>query len=273
VVNDAGHVTLQGWLAQWSMTTFIEPKSTLEYLAYLGFEPSDQRLNNTAALKITKPKRRQKRPGKVDRNVALTYIVGAPGSGKSCLLDSLLSRPFSTTYHPTIKPRTAVNGVELPGGRQCYLILEELGELDPAILENKSKLDACDLLIYAYDSSNPDSFAHLPALRNRYPHLASVPGLFVALKADKDKTTQHSEQQPDEFTAALAMNKPLHASVTWRSMGELFVPITEAALNPNLASVKSDDELPDRTNLYIALGAVVCASAAFIAIWRRVGKE
>ncbi|KAG9719585.1 hypothetical protein KCU96_g22320, partial [Aureobasidium melanogenum] len=38
VRNEAGHITLQGWLAQWSMTTYEEPKVTLEYLAYLGFE-------------------------------------------------------------------------------------------------------------------------------------------------------------------------------------------------------------------------------------------
>lgn len=42
VRNDAGHVTLQGWLAQWSMTTFMSPKTTLEYLAYLGFESTDR---------------------------------------------------------------------------------------------------------------------------------------------------------------------------------------------------------------------------------------
>lgn len=37
VTNDAGAVTLQGWLAQWSMTTLVEPRTTLAYLAYLGY--------------------------------------------------------------------------------------------------------------------------------------------------------------------------------------------------------------------------------------------
>ncbi|KAK3066669.1 ERMES complex Ca(2+)-binding regulatory GTPase gem1, partial [Coniosporium uncinatum] len=50
VRNEAGYITLQGWLAQWSMTTFEEPKTTLEYLAYLGFESND-RAGTTAALK------------------------------------------------------------------------------------------------------------------------------------------------------------------------------------------------------------------------------
>jgi len=120
--NEAGHITLQGWLAQWSMTTFVEPKTTFEYLAYLGFE-SPEKGGTTAALKVTRPRRRRRRPGKVDRNVVSCYVLGASQSGKSSLLDAFLNRPFSQTYHPTIKPRTAVNNVELQGGKQCYLIV------------------------------------------------------------------------------------------------------------------------------------------------------
>ena len=272
VRNEAGHITLHGWLAQWSMTTFSEPRTTLEYLAYLGFEPSSSRSTTTAALKVTKPRKRRRRPGAVERNVILAYIIGAPGSGKSSVLDAFLSRPFSPTYHPTIKPRTAVNSVELPGGKQCYLILEELGELEPAILENKAKLEACDMLVYVYDSSDPDSFSHITNQRTKHPHLEDLPGLFVALKADNDKTTQRAEVQPDEYTMALGLSKPLHVSVTWQSISELFVQIGEAALSPSTAFPKSGEDSVDRTNLYIAMGAVVCAGAAFIAIWRRVGK-
>lgn len=268
VRNEAGHITLQGWLAQWSMTTFSEPRTTLSYLAYLGFESPD-RGGTTAALKITKARKRRKRPGRVERNVVLCYVLGGSGSGKSCLLDAFLARPFSPTYHPTIKPRTAVNSVELPGGKQSYLILEELGELEPAILENKSKLDACDIVCYTYDSSDPDNFSHIVELRKRYLNLDDLPALYVALKADNDKTTQRSELQPDEYTSSIRMSPPLHVSVTWQSISELFVHIAEAATYPSTAFPKNEDEGPDRTNLYIALGAVICAGAAFVVIWRR----
>ncbi|PIG89784.1 Rho GTPase 1 [Aspergillus arachidicola] len=273
VRNEAGHVTLQGWLAQWSMTTFTSPKTTLEYLAYLGFESSDRsNPSTTAALKVTRPRKRRKRPGRVGRNVVLGHVLGPPGSGKSALLDAFLARGFSTTYHPTIQPRTAVNTVELPGGKQCYLILDELGELEPAILENQVKLlDQCDVIVYTYDSSDPDSFAYIPELRSKYPHLEELPSVFVALKADLDRTTQRAEYQPHEYTAMLNMpSSPLHVSVTWSSMQEVFVHIAEAAMEPSTAFPRSEEDVEGKWMAWgIALGAVVCAGAAAVMIWRR----
>lgn len=269
VRNDAGYVTLQGWLAQWSMTTFMEPKTTLEYLAYLGFEAPTARDPATAALKITKSRKRRRRPGRVERNVVLCYVLGASGAGKSALLDAFLNRPFDSLYHPTIKPRRAVNSVELAGGKQCYLILEELGELEPAILENQAKLDACDLICYAYDSSDPDSFSHIVDLRRRLPQLDDLPAIYTALKADRDKTTQRSELQPDAYTSTLNMPHPLHVSVAWQSISELFTALAEAATNPSSAFPRSEEPPPDRTSLYVALGATACAAVAAFMIWRR----
>jgi len=250
------------------MTTFLEPKTTLEYLAYLGFEAPNSK-DPTAALKVTRSRKRRRRPGRVDRNVVLCYVVGAAGAGKSSLLDAFLSRPFDELYSPTIKPRRAVNSVELQGGKQCYLILEELGEVETAILENRAKLDACDLICYAYDSSDPDSFCHIVELRKRHPQLDELPAIYTALKADKDKTTQRSELQPDAYTSSLNMSMPLHVSVTWNSISELFVSLAEAATNPSIAFPKSEEPPPDRTSLYVALGATICATAAAFMIWRR----
>lgn len=278
VRNDAGHVTLQGWLAQWSMTTFMSPKTTLEYLAYLGFESTDRaNLNTTAALKLTRARKRRRRPGRTGRNVIFANVLGASQAGKSYLLDSFLGRPFNHVYHPTIQPRTAVNTVELPGGRQCYLILKELGESETAVLDNKSKLlDQCDVIVYTYDSSDPDSFAYVPKIRQLHPHLEDLPSIYVALKADLDRTTQRAEYQPDEYTAQLQrmpQGPPIHTSVTWPSIQELFVTISEAALEPITAYPKPlEDEDSGKLLRYgIAFGAVVCAGAAAVVIWKRAG--
>ena len=277
ICNEANHITLQGWLAQWSMTTFFAPKTTLFYLAYLGYDPPDH--NTTSALQLTKPRRRtrgRKRVAKTERNVLLAYVLGAPGSGKSSLLDSFLSRPFSPTYHPTIKPRTAVNSVELTGGKQCTLIFEEFGELEPAILENPAKLDAADIIVYTYDSSDPDSFAYIPSLRSQHAQLDEMPSLYVALKADMDKSTQRGDVQPEEYTTGLGMQKPLHVSVTWGSISELFVQVAEAALWPDRAlpaGREGEGEEVDWMRWGVVGGAVVVVGAAAVGIWRRVGRE
>ena len=268
VRNEAGYITLQGWLAQWSMTTFEEPKTTLEYLAYLGYE-SPEGKGTTAALKITKARKRRNKAGRVERNVFLCYVLGAPHSGKSALLNAFLNRPFSTTYHPTIKPQTAVNSVELQGGKQCYLILEELGELEPAILDNQAKLDACDLICYTYDSGDPDSFRRILELRSRYPALEALPSVCTALKADQDRAVQRTEIQPDAYCEELKMQKPMHVSVNWTSIGDFFVHLAECATFPAQAYPKSEEEPVDRTALYIGISAAVCAGLAFAYVWKR----
>jgi Ras family protein T1 len=136
-------------------------------------------------------------------------------------------------------------------------------------LENQAKLDACDLICYAYDSSDPDSFSHIVNLRSKYPHLDELPSIYTALKADKDKTNQRSELQPDQYASSLSMSLPLHVSVTWGSISELFVAFADAATNPSTAFPKSNEEGPDRTSLYVALGATACAGVAALMIWRR----
>lgn len=269
VRNEAGYITLQGWLAQWSMTTFEEPKTTLAYLAYLGFE-TQERGGTASALKVTKARKRRNRPGRVERNVFLCYVLGAPHSGKSALLNSFLNRPFNSAYHPTIKPQTAVNSVELQGGKQCYFILKELGELESAILENQAKLDACDLLAYCYDSSDADSFAHVLDIQKQYPAVRNLPSIYTALKADKDRAVQRTEIQPDVFCEELKMSKPLHVSVTWGSASEFFVHLAESATFPSQAFAKEEEvDRGDRTIVWIGVGAAVAAGAAVGVVWWR----
>ncbi|GAA5932845.1 hypothetical protein JCM3775_002254 [Rhodotorula graminis] len=129
-----GAVTLQGWLAQWSMTTLLEPRVTLSYLAYLGYPhssvsestlshpstpaaststrrnpfastststdtgggPSYQLLPTTSALQVTKPRRPSRRKGTpVERSVFLAYVLGASGSGKTALLRAFVGKGFA----------------------------------------------------------------------------------------------------------------------------------------------------------------------------------
>jgi mitochondrial Rho GTPase 1 len=280
VRNESGEVTLQGWLAQWSMTTYLDYKTTLAYLALLGFE-SKETTKITDGVKVTRARKRRNplsksyRASKIlDRNVFNCFVLGASSSGKSSLLNAFLNRPFSELYAPTIKPVTTVNSVELHGGKQCYLILEELGELEPAVLENQSRLDECDILCYTYDSSDPDSFAYLVNLRTKYPQLDHLPAVYVALKADLDRQQQRSDQQPDVYTRNLSVASPLHVSVQWpSSLNELFVLLAEAAQAPGPATPREGPEVDDSILMpTLLIGSIVGGIALAAWYWRSPGR-
>lgn len=283
VRNDAGYITLQGWLAQWSMTTFTSHRTTLAYLAYLGFDSSPPSETSTLkALTVTKPRKRparahRRRTPPVSRNVLQAFILGAPHSGKSSLLSTFLSRPAipSSTYSPSLQPRTAVNTVELPGGKQVTLILSELGDHESAILDNAPKLQQCDILLYAYDSSDAESFQYIISLREKYAHLDDLPLLFVATKADRDRVMQDCEVQPEEYAARLGVQKPVHVSVAWDSISELFVQVAEVGLNPGSAFPRREGEEEGDGEGWVAwwlgAGAVCVVGAAVVGIWRKMG--
>ena len=100
------------------MTTLLDYKKTLSYLAYLGF-PGE---STTAALKVTQPRKYDRRKGKSSRNVFLCYVCGAAGSGKTSLLRLFAGKPYRDVYVPTTKPISVVNSVEIDGIEK-YLVV------------------------------------------------------------------------------------------------------------------------------------------------------
>ena len=100
------------------MTTLLDHKTTLAYLAYLGY-PSEPR---TEALQVTRPRKTDRRKGKVTRNVFLCYVCGAAGSGKTSLLRSFAGKSFNPGYVPTGKMISVVNSVDIDGSEK-YLIV------------------------------------------------------------------------------------------------------------------------------------------------------
>jgi Ras family protein T1 len=100
------------------MTTLLDHKTTLAYLAYLGY-PDEPR---TGALQVTRRRKTDRRKGKVTRNVFLSYVCGAAGSGKTSLLRAFAGKPFSSNYDPTGKVISVVNSVDINGSEK-YLVV------------------------------------------------------------------------------------------------------------------------------------------------------
>lgn len=100
------------------MTTLLDHKTTLAYLAYLGYADD----NRTTAFKVTRPRKAERKRGKVTRNVFLCYVCGAAGSGKTSLLRAFVRKPYKDVYEPTSKPISVVNSVEIDGVEK-YLVV------------------------------------------------------------------------------------------------------------------------------------------------------
>lgn len=109
-----------------SMTTLLDHRITLAYLCYLGYpsQPSSKDEPTTNALKVTRPRRQDRRAGKVTRNVFLVYVVGAAGSGKTALLRAFANKGFEDAWEPTNRVTSVVNGVERGGGEK-YLVVRQ----------------------------------------------------------------------------------------------------------------------------------------------------
>ena len=100
------------------MTTLLNYRMTLAYLAYLGYpEPSQ-----TNALVVTQPRKKDRKKGKVTRNVFLCYVCGAAGSGKTSLLRAFVGKSYRRTYEPTTKMVSVVNSVDINGSEK-YLVV------------------------------------------------------------------------------------------------------------------------------------------------------
>lgn len=103
------------------MSTLLDHKTTLAYLAYLGYPDSTQ----TSALVVTQPRKKDRKKGKVTRSVFLCYVCGAAGSGKTSLLRAFVGKPYLKTYEPTAKMVSVVNSVEIDGSEK-YLVVCKL---------------------------------------------------------------------------------------------------------------------------------------------------
>ncbi|CAK9786796.1 uncharacterized protein COLE_02623 [Cutaneotrichosporon oleaginosum] len=238
ITDDLGRVTLQGWLAQWSMTTLLDHKLTLNYMAYLGFSSSPASdVQLVASVKTTRPRKADRRARKVTRNVFLCYVLGATGSGKTSLLRSFVHKGFRGGedglggYEPTTKVLSVVNSVEIEGAEK-FLVLQEFGsKYESEMLRNTKRLDLADVLIYVHDSSDTNSFSYISNLRQQYS-LDHIPSIFVATKSDLDLAQQRHEVQPDVYCRRLGLPAPLAVSALGGSLPNLWVAITRVALNP-----------------------------------------
>ncbi|KAI9297831.1 hypothetical protein K502DRAFT_346761 [Neoconidiobolus thromboides FSU 785] len=228
VTNQSNAVTLQGFLAMWSLTTLQDHQTTLSYLAYLGFDENP--LNGIRLVAPNHLLSQYKNYKVFKRNVFFGYVLGGHGSGKTSLLKAFVKKEFNPAYKATVKPFTVINPVDLLGVEK-YLVLEEVGaNYEAAILQNIRKLEQCDLLCLVYDSADPNSFLTILHLREQY-QLDHIPYVIVATKSDLETVRQRIDDQPEEYCKKNEIAMPVKISVKNGDLDRLFNLFASVAMN------------------------------------------
>ncbi|MGH0131749.1 UNVERIFIED_CONTAM: hypothetical protein FKN15_047868 [Acipenser sinensis] len=90
--NDRGWITYQGYLSQWTLTTYLDVQRCLEYMGYLGYSIISEQESQAAAVTVTRDKKIDLQKKQTQRNVFRCNVIGMKGCGKSAFLQAFLGR-------------------------------------------------------------------------------------------------------------------------------------------------------------------------------------
>ncbi|XP_037946259.1 mitochondrial Rho GTPase-like [Teleopsis dalmanni] len=235
--NEAGLITLEGWLLRWILMTYLEVPRTLEYLFYLGFNAYEDgtQLN---AIQVTREKRLDLSTQQTSRSVYMCHVIGSKGVGKTSFcrafivddMNKLIDKDFNTNIEHCI------NSAKLEGNDEKQLILREIINvaLDPLQPEEVK----CDVVCLIYDISHPQSFESIARIYLKYYIKSKIPVLIVSTKSDKAKCRQDYIQQPEEFCKKNNI-LPVYRFSLRNNNKEVYIKLAKMAAYPHLAQIKS----------------------------------
>lgn len=108
LTDSQGWPTMKGYLAQWSLMTYLDVRRTCELLAYLGYHTAGTD-NQLSAITVTKSQRSgaTSKKQRNARTVFMGHVIGPPGVGKTAFCQGLLGRSVDVS----------------PGISVCYRVL------------------------------------------------------------------------------------------------------------------------------------------------------
>ncbi|XP_045623490.1 mitochondrial Rho GTPase 1 isoform X4 [Procambarus clarkii] len=196
--NEKGWITLQGYLAQWTLWTLLDVQRTLEYFAYLGYCGSGDD-NQLSAITVTREKRIDLQKKQTMRNVYQCHVIGPRDAGKTTFCQGLLSRTLEEVQDIAADrlSRHTISTLQVYG-QEKYLVLHDIDvhNITDALMPNEVQ---CDVACLVYDVSNPKSFEYVARIYLKYFSETSIPVLFVANKNDMSAARQDYIHQPVSF--------------------------------------------------------------------------
>uniref|UniRef100_A0A668ATJ9 Mitochondrial Rho GTPase n=1 Tax=Myripristis murdjan TaxID=586833 RepID=A0A668ATJ9_9TELE len=223
--NDQGWITYQGYLSQWTLTTYLDVQRCLEYLGYLGYSIIAEQESQAAGITVTRDKKIDLQKKQTQRSVFRCNVFGDIGSGKSGFLQAFLGRnlmehrsyyAISTTY---------------VYGQEKYLLLHEVFP-DFDYLSDADL--ACDVVCLIYDVSNPHSFEYCAKVFKQYFMDSKVPCMMISAKSDLPEIKQMYGCSPLDFCRKHKMPPPQSFTCNTAAVPskDIYTKLTTMAMHP-----------------------------------------
>ncbi|KAL8163783.1 UNVERIFIED_CONTAM: Mitochondrial Rho GTPase 1 [Gekko kuhli] len=201
--NEMGWITYQGFLSQWTLTTYLDVQRCLEYLGYLGYSILTEQESQASAITVTRDKKIDLQKKQTQRNVFRCNLIGMKGCGKSGVLQALLGR---------------------------NLMLHNVCESD--FLCDADTV--CDVVCLVYDVSNPKSFEYCARMFKQHFMDSRIPCLVIAAKSDLHEVRQQYGISPVDFCKKHKMPPPqaFSCNTVDAPIKDIFVKLTTMAMYP-----------------------------------------
>uniref|UniRef100_A0A8C2CUP3 Ras homolog family member T1 n=1 Tax=Cyprinus carpio TaxID=7962 RepID=A0A8C2CUP3_CYPCA len=258
--NDQGWITYQGYLSQWTLTTYLDVQRCLEYLGYLGYSIIAEQESQASAIAVTRDKKHDLQKKQTQRNVFRCHVFGITGSGKTGFLQGFLGRNLvrQRAIKEEHKSYYAISTAHVYG-QEKYLLLHEIFPDFDFLSETEL---SCDIVCLIYDVSNPCSFEYCAQIFKQYFMDSKTPCMLIAAKSDLPETKQQYCMTPLEFCRKHKMPPPQSytCNTAVAPSKDIFIKLTTMAVYPHIthADLKSSTFW-----LRASVGATVCAMLGF----------
>ncbi|RVE76317.1 hypothetical protein OJAV_G00008390 [Oryzias javanicus] len=186
--NEQGWITYQGYLSQWTLTTYLDVQRCLEYLGYLGYSIIAEQESQADGITVTRDKKIDLQKKQTQRSVFRCNVFGEVGSGKSGFLQAFLGRNLlrQKTIKEEHRSYYAISTTYVYGQEKYLLLHEVFPDFDYL---SDSDL-ACDVVCLVYDVSNPYSFEYCANVFKQYFMDSKTPCMMIAAKSDLPEAKQ-----------------------------------------------------------------------------------
>uniref|UniRef100_A0A8C1UVA8 Mitochondrial Rho GTPase n=1 Tax=Cyprinus carpio TaxID=7962 RepID=A0A8C1UVA8_CYPCA len=268
--NEQGWITYQGYLSQWTLTTYLDVQRCLEYLGYLGYSIIQEQESQAAAITITRNKRIDLQKKQTSRSVFRCNVLGARGSGKSGFLQAFLGRNLAVSTDRIREDHKSYYAISTTYvyGQEKYLLLHEV----LPDFEFLSEADlACDVVCLVYDISNPRSFEYCAKVYKKHFLDSKTPCVIIAAKSDLHEARQYYSLSPLDFCRKHKLHPPqmFTCNTDEAPSKDIYTKLTTMAMYPHMTQA----DLKNSTFwLRASVGATVFAVLGF-AMYKALLKQ